>query len=42
MKTKYSFEVHSYAPELNKIFIGSTDVTNRFPEDVVKGLTKEL
>lgn len=40
MKTKYSFEVHSYAPELNKIFIGSKDVTSRFPEDVVKSLTK--
>lgn len=41
MKTKYSLEVHSYAPELNNIFIGATDVTNRFPESVVKSLTKD-
>lgn len=41
MKAKYSFEVHSYAPELNRIFIGSTDVTRKFPEYVAKSLTKD-
>lgn len=41
MKTKYSFEVHAYAPELNKVFIGSSDVTSKFPDQIVKSFTKD-
>lgn len=30
MKRNYSFEVHTYAPELNKVFIGGVDVSKHF------------
>lgn len=42
MKKVYSFEVHTYAPELNKIYLNKIDVTSYYKKLGLKvqGLTK--
>lgn len=40
-KRKYTFSVHTYAPELNKIYYAGIDITNKFPDRLVKTLTKD-
>ena len=39
-KNIYSFEVHTYAPELNKIFLNNVNVTNYF-ENITSELSKD-
>ena len=39
-KNIYSFEVYTYAPELNKIFLNNKDITNYF-ENITRKLSKD-
>lgn len=41
MKIVYSFEIHSYAPELNKVFANNINVSRYFSSDFLKSLTKD-
>ncbi|NDV63990.1 hypothetical protein [Bacteroides sp. 224] len=40
-KSKYTFETHFYAPELNKILLNGTNVNRYFPESIRRELTKD-
>ena len=40
-KSNYTFEVHVYAPELNKVYLNGLNVTKYF-EKIKKDLTKDF
>lgn len=39
-KSNYTFDVHAYAPELNRIYLNGINVTKSF-ENIKKDLTKD-
>ena len=41
IKSNYTFEVHVYAPELNKVYLNGLNVTKYF-EKIKKDLTKDF
>lgn len=43
MKTnKLKFSVHTYAPELNKVYYFGKDISNKFTDDLRKSLKKDF